>query len=211
MVSKYFDIIYLDSTIFRWCVYPHCFYNIISLLSNILNISVSSISLFISLSLSLYPLLLPLTLPYFPAPEFKQFPEDACALVGEGVLFQVKVTGSPPPKLVWYHNGEEVVADYSREIMEDGNLTIPSVEVRHTGTYKVVAENVAGKKEGEVKLYVEDEEGMTKPKHGKGKPLMKIKDIPVTKFGKHVVQNHSKNNKTFKDEYEVFIPVLGQA
>ena len=37
-------------------------------------------------------------------------------------------------------------------------------QVRHTGTYKVVAEYVARKKEGEVKLYVENEEGMTKPK-----------------------------------------------
>ena len=118
--------------------------------------------------------------------------------MGEGVLFQVKVTGSPPPKLVWYHNGEEVVPDYSREIMKDGSLTMPSVEVRHTGTYKVVAENVAGKKEGEVKLYVEYDEGMTKPKQGKGKPPMKTKDIPVTMFGRHVEQNHSKNNRAFK-------------
>ena len=131
--------------------------------------------------------------------------------MGEGVLFQVKLTGSPPPKLVWYHNGEEVVADYSREIIKDGSLTMPSVEVRHTGTYKVVAENVAGKKEGEVKLYVEDEEGMTKPKQGKGKPLMKTKDIPVAMFGRHVVQNHSKNNKPFKDEYEVPVFVMEQA
>ena len=48
--------------------------------------------------------------------------------------------------------------------MNDGSLTMPSVEFRHTGTYKVVAEYVAGKKEEEVKLYVENEEGMTKPK-----------------------------------------------
>ena len=129
-------------------------------------------------------------------------------LVGEGVLLQVKVTGFPPPKLVWYHNGEEVVPDYSREIMKDGSLTMPSVEVRHTGTYKVVAENVAGKKEGEVKLYVEDNEGMTKPKQGKGKRLLKTKDIPVAMFGRHVKQNHTKNNKAFKDEYEVFVSVL---
>ena len=66
--------------------------------------------------------------------------------MGEGVLFQVKVTGSPPPKLVWYHNGEEIVADYSREIMTDGSLTMPSVEVRHTGTYKVVAEMWQGRR-----------------------------------------------------------------
>ena len=115
--------------------------------------------------------------------------------MGEGVLFQVKVAGSPPPKLVWYHNGEEIVPDYSREIMNDGSLTMPSVEFRHTGTYNVVAENVAGRKEGEVKLYVENEEGMTKSKQGKNKPPLKTKDIPVTKFSRHVVQNHTKNKR----------------
>ena len=74
---------------------------------------------------------------------------------------------------MWYHNGEEIVPDYSREILKDGSLTMPSIVVRHTGTYKVVAEHEAGKKEGEVKLYVEDEEGLTKPKQGKGKPPLK--------------------------------------
>ena len=43
------------------------------------------------------------------------------------ILFQVNVAGSSPPKLVWYHNGEEVVPDYSREIMKDGSLSMPSV------------------------------------------------------------------------------------
>ena len=57
--------------------------------------------------------------------------------------------------------------------MKDGSLTMPPIEVRHTGNYKVVAKNVAGKKEGEVKMYMEDEEGMTKPKQGKGKPPLK--------------------------------------
>ena len=131
-------------------------------------------------------------------------------LVGDATLFQVKVTGSAPPKLMWYHNGEGIVPDYSREIMKDGSLTMPSVEVRHTGTYKVVTEYVAGKKEGEVKLYVENEEEVLKPKQGKNKPSLKTKDIPVTKFGRHVVQNHTKNNKAFKDEYDVrvFVSVL---
>ena len=69
-------------------------------------------------------------------------------MVGEGALFQVKVTGPPHAKLVWYHNGEEVVPDYFREIMKDGSLTMSSVEVGHTGTYKMVAENDARKKEG---------------------------------------------------------------
>ena len=115
-------------------------------------------------------------------------------MVGERALFQVKMTGFPRPKLVWYHNGEKMVPDYSREIMKDRSLTMPSVEVRQTGTYKAFAENEVGKKEGAVQLYVEDDEGMTKPKQGKGKPLLKTKDIPVAMFGRHVKQNHTNNN-----------------
>ena len=63
---------------------------------------------------------------------------------------------------------------------------------------------MAGKEE-EVKLYMEDEEGMTNPKQGKGKPLRKTKDIPVATFGRYVEQKHTINNKAFKDEYEVFV------
>ena len=55
---------------------------------------------------------------------------------------------------------------------------------------------------------MKDDEEMTKPKQGKGKPLLKTKDIPVAMFVAHVKQNHTNNNKAFKDEYEVFVSVL---
>ena len=77
---------------------------------------------------------------------------------GEGVLFQVKVMGTPTPKLTWYQNGEVVTADYSTELAKDGTLTLPSVENRHSGTYKLVAQNPAGKAEKEVRLFVQAEQ-----------------------------------------------------
>ena len=49
------------------------------------------------------------------------------------VPFQVKVTGSPQPKLMWYHNGEEVGANYSRKLEEDGTPAMPKIEARHSG------------------------------------------------------------------------------
>ena len=70
------------------------------------------------------------------------FPDDKQVLVGEEVVFRVKVTGVPVPELTWYHNGEELVADYSKDLAEDGSLTMPSAE--HSGVYQLVAVNRAG-------------------------------------------------------------------
>ena len=46
------------------------------------------------------------------------FPDDKQVLEGEEVVFRVKVTGVPVPELTWYHNGEEVVADYTPRIWQ---------------------------------------------------------------------------------------------
>ena len=98
------------------------------------------------------------------------------------------MTDSLRPKLVWYQNGEEVVPDYCREIMKDGSLNYNAICQGQTHWhFKVVAENVAGK-EGEVKLYMEDEKRMTKPKQGKDKSQLKTKDTPVATFGRYVEQ-----------------------
>ena len=117
------------------------------------------------------------------------------------MLFQVTVTGSPQPKLTWYHNGEEVVADYSRELAEDGTLILPSTEARHSGTYQLVAQNPAGRREREVRLFVEAEDTQQRP--ATTKPAMRHSAVPVAMFGSHVEQNHTKNNRHFTQEYEV--------
>ena len=120
---------------------------------------------------------------------------------GEAVLFQVTVTGSPQPMLTWYHNGEEVVADYSRELAEDGTLTLPSTEARHSGTYQLVAQNPAGRREREVRLFVEAEDTQQRP--ATTKPSMRHRAVPVAMFGSHVEKNHTRNNRHFRQEYEV--------
>ena len=92
-----------------------------------------------------------------------QFPEDTYVEDGEGVLFRVEVSGAPHPELVWYHNGVRVAADYSMELAEDGSLTMPSAELKHSGMYKLVASNPAGSVEGEVRLVVEKKGGKDQP------------------------------------------------
>ena len=123
---------------------------------------------------------------------------------GEGVVFKVEVTGVPHPKLTWYHDGVEVVPDYSRELGKDGTLTMPSAETKHSGVYQLVAKSRAGSAEREVKLQV-DMEGVDEstPEEPPYETIPLSGPVPVTAFGSHVEQRHSKNNKPFRDEYEV--------
>ena len=134
------------------------------------------------------------------APVIVEFPEDSYAQEGEGVMFRVRVTGSPQPKLTWYHDGVEVKADYSKELAEDGSLTMPSAETKHGGVYQLVAVNPAGRVEREVKLTVAVE-GQSRP--ASERPAMALAAIPVSQLGNRVEKNHSRSNKGFNDEYQV--------
>ena len=130
-----------------------------------------------------------------------KFPEDKHAVEGQTVLLTVEVTGSPQPKLTWYHNGEEVVADYSRELAEDGSLTMPSAEAKHSGVYQLVAQNPAGRKEREVKLSVEGG-GQPSPNVAKNQQIQ-LSAIAIDDFGDFVAQSHASNNSDFRDQYTV--------
>ena len=133
-------------------------------------------------------------------PVIAKFPEDKHAVEGEKVVLRVKVTGSPQPKLTWYHNGEEVVADYSRELTEDGSLTLPSAEAKHSGVYQLVAQNPAGSMEREMKLFVK-QEGQPTPHVAKRK--IQLSAISIENFGDFVAQSHASNNRDFRDQYTV--------
>ena len=120
---------------------------------------------------------------------------------GKRVQFQVKVMGNPTPTLTWYHNGNMVSADNSMKLEKDGTLTLPSAESKHSGLYKLVAQNPAGEKEREVRLLVE--EAHTQQEPATNKPAIKFNAIEVAYFGNHVERNHRENNRSFIDEYEV--------
>ena len=115
----------------------------------------------------------------------------------------MKVSGTPQPTLTWYHSGDKVEADYSRELAEDGSLTLPSVEARHSGTYKLVAQNSAGRREKEVKLIVLSENAQPNAQPNTSSSTVTLKAVPVSMFGNRVEQNHARGNRGFRDEYEV--------
>ena len=93
-----------------------------------------------------------------------------------------------------------MVADYATEIEEDGSLTIPSAEPRHTGIYQLVAENSAGSMEKEVKVFVHVDGEATPDVQ---KRLVVLQAVPIANFGRFVADNHSNNNRAFRDQYAV--------
>ena len=119
-------------------------------------------------------------------------------------MLRVKVTGTPRPKLTWYHNGEEVRADYSKELAEDGSITMPSAELKHSGIYQLVAKNKAGSMEKEMKLFVK-KEGQQSPHVSK--KHIHFSPIPVEEFGDYVSQSHANDNRDFRDQFSVSMPV----
>ena len=133
------------------------------------------------------------------------FPEDMKVLKGEEVVFKVKVTGFPQPKMTWYHNGEKIVADYSQKLAVDGSLTIPSTEPKHNGDYQLVVINEAGSEERTVNLLV-IQEGQKY-----SKVTMKqicFSPIPVEEFSDYVCKCHANDNEEFKDQYAVRMEML---
>ena len=133
-------------------------------------------------------------------PVIEEFPDDTTAVEGEGVFFKVVVSGKPEPTLTWYHNEKELAPNYSQEIERDGSLSLPSIELKHGGTYRLVVRNSLGSAEQEVKLSVVME-GENTPEVGH--KFTDFIPIPVKDFGKYVAKNHDNNNQGFKEQFQV--------
>ena len=93
--------------------------------------------------------------------------------------------------------GEEEGADYSRKLEEDGTPATPATKDRH----QLVTQIPAGSREREVRLFVKVENTQQKP--ATTKPAMELSAVPVAMFGSHVERNRTRNNRGFRDEYEV--------
>ena len=131
-------------------------------------------------------------------PQLDMFPEDKRVVEGEEVVFSVKVTGVPQPKITWYHNGDKVVADYAKELAADGSLTFLSAELKHSGVYQLVATNRAGSVDKRVCLFVEHEN-----RESVHMEKISFPAIPVEEFGDYVCKCHANDNHVFKDQYSV--------
>ena len=137
---------------------------------------------------------------FTPEPVILKFPADKHAREGERVVLRVKVSGVPQPKLTWYHDGVEVTPDYSRDLAEDGTLSMPSSEAKHSGVYKLLAVNRAGSMEKEVKLFVKRE---GEPSPFVARKQITFSPVPVDSFGQYVASGHANDNRVFRDQYTV--------
>ena len=147
---------------------------------------------------------------FYAVPEIVRFPESLQVMEGERVVFQVEVTGAPQPRLRWYHDGEEVVGDYSKKLSEDGSLTMPSAETKHSGVYQLVAVNSAGRVEREVKLMVEREDEDSDMNGSQPQMMATNTALSIAEFGNHVEQCHVGQNQAFKDQYQVYHTTLNE-
>ena len=116
------------------------------------------------------------------------------------MFFKVVVSGKPVPTLTWYHNEEEITPNYSQEIEKDGSLSLPSTELKHGGTYRLVARNSLGSAEQVVKLSVVMEGEKTPEVERRSMDFM---PIPVKDFGDYVAKNHDNNNQGFREQFQV--------
>uniref|UniRef100_A0A8D2DK51 Titin n=1 Tax=Sciurus vulgaris TaxID=55149 RepID=A0A8D2DK51_SCIVU len=100
-------------------------------------------------------------------PVFVLKPASFKCLEGQTARFDLKVVGRPMPETFWFHNGQQVVNDYTHKVVikEDGtqSLIIVPATPSDSGEWTVVAQNRAGKSSVSVILTVEAVEHQVKP------------------------------------------------
>ncbi|GMT37605.1 hypothetical protein PFISCL1PPCAC_28901 [Pristionchus fissidentatus] len=91
------------------------------------------------------------------APEFIIKLQDKNVKVNENAVLECKVTGTPAPKITWFHEQEEIRSSskYTIETIDEvQRLTVIKTEKIESGSYRCVAENEAGKAETTSRLAV---------------------------------------------------------
>ncbi|GMR51488.1 hypothetical protein PMAYCL1PPCAC_21683, partial [Pristionchus mayeri] len=91
------------------------------------------------------------------APEFIIKLQDKNVKVSEQTVLECKVTGTPAPKITWFHEQEEIrsSAKYTIETIDEvQRLTVTKTEKIESGSYHCVAVNEAGKAETSSRLAV---------------------------------------------------------
>ncbi|XP_038303119.1 titin isoform X1 [Canis lupus familiaris] len=100
-------------------------------------------------------------------PVFVLKPASFKCLEGQTARFDLKVVGRPMPETFWFHDGQQIVNDYTHKVVikEDGtqSLIIVPATPSDSGEWTVVAQNRAGKSSISVILTVEAVEHQVKP------------------------------------------------
>ncbi|KAJ0005748.1 hypothetical protein NQD34_015642 [Periophthalmus magnuspinnatus] len=111
-------------------------------------------------------------------PVFVMKPTSIKCSEGQTARFDLKVVGRPMPETYWFHNGQQVVNDYTHKIVikEDGiqSLIIVPAMPKDSGEWTVVAQNRAGRTTVSVNLTVEARESLARPQF-----VEKLKNITV--------------------------------
>nr|XP_023657555.1 titin-like isoform X5 [Paramormyrops kingsleyae] len=111
-------------------------------------------------------------------PVFVVKPSSFKCLEGQTARFDLKVVGRPMPETFWFHNGQQVVSDYTHKIVvkEDGTqslIVVPAMP-HDSGEWTVVAQNRAGKTSVSMTLTVDAKENLVRPQF-----IEKLKNISV--------------------------------
>ncbi|KAG5852575.1 hypothetical protein ANANG_G00063900 [Anguilla anguilla] len=111
-------------------------------------------------------------------PVFVMKPSSFKCAEGQTARFDLKVVGRPMPETFWFHNGQQVVNDYTHKIVvkEDGTQSLIVVPAMPTdsGEWTVVAQNRAGKTSISMTLTVDAKENLVRPQF-----IEKLRNISV--------------------------------
>ncbi|KAL7882204.1 hypothetical protein AOLI_G00090530 [Acnodon oligacanthus] len=111
-------------------------------------------------------------------PVFVMKPSSFRCSEGQTARFDLKVVGRPMPDTFWFHNGQQVVNDYTHKIVvkEDGtqSLIVVPAMAQDSGEWTVVAQNRAGKTSVSMTLTVEAKENLVRPQF-----IEKLRNVSV--------------------------------
>nr|XP_046259560.1 titin-like isoform X2 [Scatophagus argus] len=111
-------------------------------------------------------------------PVFVMKPSSCKCSEGQTARFDLKVVGRPMPDTYWFHNGQQVVSDYTHKIVvkEDGtqSLIIVPAMPQDSGEWTVIAQNRAGRSSITITLTVDAKETLVRPQFTE-----KLKNISV--------------------------------
>uniref|UniRef100_UPI00398E4D6C striated muscle-specific serine/threonine-protein kinase-like n=1 Tax=Pristiophorus japonicus TaxID=55135 RepID=UPI00398E4D6C len=109
------------------------------------------------------------------SPLFTRKLEDVVVIEGRTAHLVVKVSGTPPPTVVWMHFGEKVVETEEVRIVRDQglhSLLIMHAVTTNEGEYSAIAQNSHGDAFCSAELYVEE------PRPVVSSPMAKLEKMP---------------------------------
>ncbi|KAK5889758.1 hypothetical protein CesoFtcFv8_013346 [Champsocephalus esox] len=126
-------------------------------------------------------------------PVFVLKPASCKCSEGQTARFDLKVVGRPMPETYWFHNGQQVVSDYTHKIVvkEDGtqSLIIVPAMPHDSGEWTVVAQNRAGRSNISVTLTVDAKETLLRPQFTEKLKNLSVKQGTLVELAVRAIGN----------------------